>query len=99
MFGGTTLTRDWVSCRSQRVKPGNVKNHYVEKILPCLSLNLTVYIGMSVSSFTSKTPGEKSYSEPVSRRYLFLAYIFLKIGKLGKISNYDVIMYAFLVCM
>ena len=72
------------------MKPGNIRNHYFEKFLHSMVLNLTVYVRNIISSFISK---EKKGEILIFRTILAknVAYISLKIAKLGKIDNYDVI--------
>ena len=59
-------------------------------------LNVTVLLETSFLSFISKKPSEI----PIFRTFLaknsILAYISLKIAKLGKIGNYDVIVTSYM---
>ena len=54
-------------------------------------LSLTVYLRNIISSFISKTPSEIPIFGTFLAKILILAYISLKIIKLGKIGIYDVI--------
>ena len=79
------------------MKPGNIRNHYFEKYLQSMVLNLTVYV-RNIISFSYKQKeknGEITIFRIFLAKNLILAYISLKTTKLGKIGNYDVIVLSY----
>ena len=80
-MGGTTLPGGRVSRQSQGVKgwmkPDNIKNHYFEKHLLSLVLNLTVYVRNVIFLFYKQKPGEIPISKTFLAKNSILAYISL----------------------
>ena len=62
-------------------------------------LNPTVYVKNVTSFYNIKKNGEIPRSRTFLAKILLLAYISLKIGNLGKIDNYDVIVTSYIECL
>ena len=73
------------------MEPGNIKNHYFEQYLQSVVLNVTVYVQNIISFFYKQKTGEILIFRTFLAKNSILAYVSLKIGKLGKIVNCDVI--------
>ena len=71
------------------MKPDNISNHYFEKYLHSMVLNLTVSVINIIPFFYKQKPGEIPVFRIVLAKNYILTYISLKIFKFGKIGNYD----------
>ena len=79
------------------MQPGNIKNHYFEKNLLSMVLNLTVYV-RNVISIMSKNTGEIPIFRTWFEKFNFGLYFTENLRQFGQ-NHYDIIVMSYMGCL